>query len=131
MKIIIIYACFKNGRLYIFRSIIIHMRIYFQLTAPVHIQMSSSRVSLQIQSYTYFTYNIVYIYTYTYFSPQYFTTYQRRCYVLTVYKNSDKYVLYEDGNMLWPKHLAVTCIGLHEQVQSVVNKLTCIISFMI
>jgi hypothetical protein len=45
MKIIIIiititiYACFKNGRWYIFRSIIIYMRIYFQLTAPVHIKM--------------------------------------------------------------------------------------------
>jgi hypothetical protein len=44
-----------------------------------------------------------------------------------LYINSDNYELSEDVNMIWAKHVAVTCIGLHEKVQSVANKLTCII----
>jgi hypothetical protein len=31
-----------------------------------------------------------------------------------LYINSDKYELSEDGNMLWAKHVAVTCIDLYE-----------------
>jgi hypothetical protein len=44
-----------------------------------------------------------------------------------LYINSDKYELSQDGNMLWAKHVAVTCIDLYEQVQSGVNKIICII----